>query len=71
VDYNPKWGDGSNDPWCTQCRQPITPDQKSVRLDFPNDQHGFRGLSGLYHAACSKPFASLAHAMNMLSFRRF
>jgi hypothetical protein len=42
----------------------------SVRVDFPNDPHGLRGLSGLYHATCSKPFASMARAMNMLSFRR-
>jgi len=41
-----------------------------VRVDFPHDPHGFRGLSGLYHAECGKPFASMARAMNMLSFRR-
>ncbi len=70
MDYDPRWGDGSNDPWCTHCRQPITPKQQSVRVDFPHDPHGFRGLSGLYHAECGKPFASMARAMNMLSFRR-
>jgi hypothetical protein len=71
LDFDPRWGDGSNDPWCQHCKQPITSEQKSVRVDFANDPHGFGGLSGLYHAACSKPFASLAHAMNMLSSRRF
>jgi hypothetical protein len=71
LDFDPRWGDGSNDPWCQHCKQPITSEQKSVRVDFANDPHGFGGLSGLYHATCSKPFASLAHAMNMLSSRRF
>lgn len=71
MDFDPRWGDGSNDPWCQHCKQPITSEQKSVRVDFANDPHGFDGLSGLYHAACGKPFASIARAMNMLSSRRF
>jgi hypothetical protein len=71
VDYDPRWSGGSNDPTCTSCHGPITADQRSVRIDFANDPHGYRGLSGLYHHECSKPFASLAHAMNMLSASRF
>jgi hypothetical protein len=42
-----------------------------MRVDFSNDPHGHKGLSGLYHEACGKRFASLARAINMLSFRRF
>ena len=68
MDYNPKWGGGSNDPTCANCHRPITADQRSKRIDFANDPHGYRGLSGLYHVECSKPFDSLANAINMLSF---
>jgi hypothetical protein len=41
-----------------------------VRIRFANDPHGFRGLTGEYHEACSKPFASIANALDMLSIRR-
>jgi hypothetical protein len=71
VDYDPRWSGGSNDPTCTSCRGPITSQQRSVRIDFANDPHGYRGLSGPYHEECSKPFQSLAHAMKVLSFRSF
>jgi hypothetical protein len=71
LDYDPRWGGGSNDPTCTSCHQPIIAQQRSIRIDFANDPHGHRGLSGLYHEECSKPFQSIAHAMNMLSASRF
>ena len=71
MDYDPRWGGGSNDPSCTSCQRPITAQQRSIRIDFANDPHGHRGLSGLYHAECGKPFQSIAHAMNMLSVSRF
>jgi len=61
----------SNDPSCTGCSGPITGDQRSVRLHFANDPKGYRGFSGFYHEHCSKPFAALARAINMLSFNRF
>jgi hypothetical protein len=70
-DPMPSGGSGAHGPWCTSCRAPITTDQRSVRVDFATDPHGHKGLSGLYHEACSKPFASMARAINMLSFRRF
>jgi hypothetical protein len=71
VDFDPRWSGGSNDPTCTSCKGPITAQQRSVRIDFANDPHGYRGFSGLYHEECSKPFQSLAHAMKVLSFRSF
>jgi hypothetical protein len=71
LDYDPRWGGGSNDPTCTSCRGPITAQQRSVRIDFANDPQGHRGLSGLYHQECGKVFQSLAHAMNALSASRF
>ncbi len=71
MDYNPKWAGGSNDPTCTSCQRPITSDQRSKRIDFTNDPHGYRGLSGLYHVECSKPFDSLANAINMMSLGHF
>jgi hypothetical protein len=71
VDFNPKWSGGSNDPTCTSCHRPITADQPSVRVDFATDPKGHRGMSGLYHEHCGKPFQSMARAINMLSFNRF
>lgn len=71
MDFNPKWSGGSNDPTCTSCHRPITAQQRSVRIEFPNDPHGYRGLSGLYHAECGKPFQSLASAMDVMSLSRF
>jgi hypothetical protein len=67
----PAGGGGSNEPWCTRCKTPITRNQRSVRIAFDDDPHGHKGLSGLYHEACSKPFASLARALKVLSFRPF
>ena len=64
-------GEEPHGPWCTSCKAPITSNERSVRVHFANDPHGFRGLTGLYHEACSKPFASMAHAINMMSLRRF
>lgn len=60
-------GDGSEFPWCRSCRKPIGRDEKSVRIDFDTDPDGARNLSGLYHTDCSRPFASLANAINMMS----
>jgi hypothetical protein len=71
LDFNPKWSGGSNDPSCTSCNGPITSDQRSVRLSFPNDPNGYRGFTGLYHEHCGKPFAQFARVLNMLSFRGF
>jgi hypothetical protein len=64
-------GGGPNEPWCTSCKAPITETQRSMRVDFINDPQGHKGLSGVYHEACGQPFASLARAMKMLSFRGF
>jgi hypothetical protein len=64
-------GGGADGPWCMRCKGPITAEQHSVRLRFEHDPHGHRGLTGLYHDYCSKPFESLARVINMLSFRPF
>jgi hypothetical protein len=64
-------GGGPHEPWCTSCRGPITAGQRSVRIDFANDPNGHRGLSGLYHEECSKPFQALARVVNLTSFSRF
>jgi hypothetical protein len=71
LDFNPKWSGGSNDPSCTGCHGPITPDQPSIRVEFANDPHGHRGSSGLYHAQCGKPLQSLARAFNATWSSRF
>lgn len=54
--------------WCTSCKSPIRKGQRSVRIHFDNDPHGHRGLTGEYHEACSKPFQSLAHVINLNPF---
>jgi hypothetical protein len=64
-------GEGSHGPWCASCKAPIAQAQRSVRVHFDSDPHGFRGLTGEYHEACSKPFASLAHVINVTKFSRF
>jgi hypothetical protein len=71
LDFNPKWSGGSNDPSCTCCNGPITTDQRSVHIHFATDPKGYRGMTGLYHEHCGKPFQAMARAINMLSFSRF
>jgi hypothetical protein len=70
-DPMPSGGSGPYGPFCTSCHAPIVEGQRSVRIAFAHDPHGHRGLTGLYHEPCSKVFASLAHAINVLSFRPF
>jgi hypothetical protein len=60
--------DEPHGPWCTSCKTPIVTGQRSVRVHFNNDPHGFRGLTGLYHEACSKAFQSLASVINLNPF---
>jgi hypothetical protein len=64
-------GGGSDGPFCTSCRAPITNGQRSIRINFNSDPKGYRGLSGLYHEQCSRPFASLARVLNLNWFGRF
>jgi hypothetical protein len=64
-------GEEPRGPWCASCKAPITKGQRSVRIRFDNDPHGFRGLTGEYHEPCSKPFQSLAHVVNLNWFGRF
>jgi hypothetical protein len=51
--------------WCRACKQPIGKDQRATRVEFQSDPDGLKGLTGDYHQACSKPFASLAHVINL------
>lgn len=62
-------GEEPHGPWCAGCKAPIAKGQRSVRVHFDSDPHGFRGLTGEYHEACSKPFQSLAHVVNLNPFR--
>lgn len=64
-------GDEPRGPWCASCKAAITTGQRSVRVEFASDPHGFRGLTGVYHEACSRPFASLAHVINLTKFSKF
>ncbi|HWV51004.1 hypothetical protein [Pseudorhodoplanes sp.] len=70
-DPMPAGGSGPHGPFCASCNEPIAKGERSVRIHFNNDPHGHRGLSGLYHEQCGKPFASLAHVVNVTSFKPF
>lgn len=51
--------------WCLACRQPLEGSQPTIRIDFQSDPDGRRGLSGLYHKNCGKPFTALARVINL------
>ena len=55
---------GGEGPFCKACKQPILKDQPVTRVEFNGSSHD---MSGDYHRACGKPFASMAQALNMLS----
>jgi hypothetical protein len=67
----PNGGSGPSEPCCTSCREPITSQERSMRINFENDPHGHRGLTGLYHEHCGKPFQSLARVVNLNWSGRF
>lgn len=50
---------------CHKCKLIIEPGQRTetIKCSVP----GSEWVSGTYHEACSKPFASMVRAMNMLS----
>ena len=58
---------GGGGPVCRACKEPIEDGERSTRIAFSHDADGRNGLTGEYHARCSRPFDSLARAMNMLS----
>jgi hypothetical protein len=60
-------GGGFTPSSCRACKQPILEGEHSTRIRFESDPDGAQGFTGEYHTACSKPFDSLAHAINMLS----
>ena len=62
---------GPHEPWCASCNAPITREQRGVHVHFDNDPNGYRGLTGLYHEACSKAFQSMARVINLNLFGRF
>jgi hypothetical protein len=62
------FGGGHSGPSCRSCKEPILDNDRSMRVKFANDPDGARGLTGEYHLACSKPFASLAHVLDMTSW---
>ncbi|MDC9822315.1 hypothetical protein PRN20_01110 [Devosia sp. ZB163] len=63
---NGEWN-GGNGRWCRACKQPIEQGQAATRLTFDQDPHGFDGLTGDYHTTCSRPYASIARALDALS----
>lgn len=61
-----RWG-GPDRPSCRACKQPILERERSRSITFDNDRNGRKGLTGEYHLSCSRPFDSLARAINMMS----
>jgi len=58
------FGGGSEGPFCKACKQPILKGQPATRIIF---DAASRDMSGDYHRACSKPYDSLAHTLDMLN----
>ena len=67
LDESFAFGGGQGGPSCRSCKRPFLEGERSTRITFANDPSGVQGLTGEYHVACSKPFDSLARAINMLS----
>jgi len=65
LDESMKGGGGYRGQSCCGCRQEIREGERSVRVEFRTDPHGHKGLTGLYHSACSRMYASLAHVINL------
>ena len=59
--------DGESRRWCWACRQPIYENEPSTSVETASVPTGLGGLTGEYHVRCSRPFASLACALDMLS----
>lgn len=60
-----------DEPWgvsCKLCGMPIGASDRTEEVRFPEGSES-ADMTGTYHFECSKPFASIARAMNML--RRF
>lgn len=51
-------------PLCKACKRPIRAGEPRQHINF--DAHDAQEMSGPYHAACARPFASIAHAMAMM-----
>jgi hypothetical protein len=65
--FDPLGGGDPGTPWCRACKKPIMSGQPSARVHFDSDPNGVRGLSGMYHKPCSRPFQSMAHVMKLMS----
>jgi hypothetical protein len=65
LDESSAFGGGYCGPSCRACRQPILDGERTTHIAFNTDPTGAKGLTGDYHLACSKPFASLAQVINL------
>jgi hypothetical protein len=43
-------------PTCPKCRRPVREGEPSTRMHFQDDPEGVRGLSGLWHGECARPY---------------
>ncbi|NEX91952.1 hypothetical protein [Caulobacter sp. 17J65-9] len=54
-------------PWCPKCKLPVMKGQPQTKMTFPEDPDGSRGMSGLWHGECSRPFwDTFSHVLDML-----
>jgi hypothetical protein len=69
LDESFAFGGGQGGPSCRACKKLILEGEPSIRIAFASDPVGAKGYTGEYHSACSKPFVSLARAIDMLRGR--
>jgi hypothetical protein len=54
--YGAEFGGDPRGPWCRGCKRPITPGEPTTRMCFHEDPDGSRGISGVYHGECARPY---------------
>lgn len=42
--------------WCPKCRRPVREGEPATRMHMAEDPDGSRGLSGLWHSECARPY---------------
>ncbi|GAA0648784.1 hypothetical protein [Brevundimonas lenta] len=54
--YDAEPGGDPRGPWCPKCRLPVKKGDPSTKMHFDHDPDGSKGLSGLWHGECARPY---------------
>ena len=54
--YDAEPGGDPRGPWCPRCRLPVKPGDPATKMYFAEDPDGARGISGLWHGECARPY---------------